>query len=484
MSHIRLPDPKDVDEMLAGVDKRSEMAEHKLKTAIKNALASMNDADKHQLLVHPDVNLGVAAVDGLLSRPRVDARGLGQLKALIATMQAMDASGLRLYPKVDEENRQLTSQEKKDIRALSGAVQQTMRAIARGVYDTFVQNVFGDAHKEEAKRIFEAAADALNALTPYPFGFLGHITVDAIHKREVWCAGALTKPGQMALAPSTVADAARDQTIGGRAFLTLVHESTHALQNNKTSDHMYAHHAGFLTASAQIKLNNADHYREVVHQIATGQGRIFKPGDVSPHIDDKRSKELMAAAASADQILNAAWITAMRIHSRIHAMAHRPGFHAEGDWETWLRNASRLMGTTVHREGHIQFHSPLIGAATGPKITSGDLARIDNRIAMLADCNGGAVSVRLEPPTGHPARSNPSAFVDYVLEQVVKDRWTDRGLKFSKSVEKDVAIIRSLAMLHETFNSGKSMLEDLLKQRLPEPMQEYEASRDLGAITI
>jgi hypothetical protein len=293
-----------------------------------------------------------------------------------------------------------------------------------------------------------------------------------MRKQEVWCSLALTSSTRMALSQSTVEAAANpDNDIQHKAFLTLVHESTHALKEGATTDVLYEHHQGFLTADAQSKLRSADYYKEVVRQILTEKGRVFVEGDVDPHLGEKRSPQLRQAAEIADKVWNAAWISAIRIHDKIDQMARNPGNFV--GWENWLRNASRLMGITLHREAELAFQRNRFSANTGPKITSGDLAAIDNKIAMLGNCNDKAKYVMVEP-TRHLSEQQ---FVDHVLEQMVRMYWTGAGLKFSKSIEKDVIIIRSLAALYEGMRADKKSLTGLASglDELPEPMKSYDA---------
>jgi hypothetical protein len=83
--------------------------------------------------------------------------------------------------------RALKGEEWTNIRDLAIAVANKMREIARGRYDVYVRNVFGDAHVDDAKKIFGEAADALDELRP---GFISSsIVVDTMRKSEVWCCG-------------------------------------------------------------------------------------------------------------------------------------------------------------------------------------------------------------------------------------------------------------------------------------------------------
>jgi hypothetical protein len=464
---IRLPAPQEIDSLLDGLGKRSEMAERKLKTAINNAWASMSAENRRRLLA--DLTLSEADLKALLGPPPVDARGRAQLKKVVAGMQALDASGLTRYPPVGPDTRALVGDEETNIRALADAVARTMREVSDGRHDGYVTNVFGAGHEDDAKKVFKGAAEALDRLKPGRF-LSGSIVVDVMRKSDVWCCGGLTSSTQMALAESAVRGAS-DTARTSSAFLTMAHESTHALPVGATTDVLYEHHEGFLRAGAQAKLRTADCYKEVVRQIATGVGRVFVPGDVDPRLGETRSNDLRAAAAEADKVLSGAWITAIRIHDTLHAMAREPGRFV--GYETWLRHASILIGATVHREATLKFERNVFSANTGPKITSGDLAVVDNKIAMLAQCNGKAKHVMVEPDPGLSAEDK----VRHVLRHVVTSYGS--GLKFSKSIHKDVIVIRSLGELHESVNAGqKNLLVDSTGKNaglaeLPEPMKSY-----------
>ena len=470
MPRIRLPDPRELDEMLQGVSKRSEMAERKLKTAIGNALATMSHADRLKLT--GDLNLNDPDIQNLLRRERLDDPARDQLKDIISKMRELDESGLTVYPGAVQGHRELSKTERATMAALVTDVSALMSDIANGHHDPYVKNVFGDGFEDEAKKVFRGAAKALDGLMKAS----GGLVVDVMRKSDVWSCGGLTNSKRMALPESLVA-AASDRSRGGYAFLTLVHESTHALPKGATTDVLYEHHERFLNANPQAKLATADYYKEVVRQIATTTPRVFTPQDVDAHLSTERSKELMIAAEAADKVLNGAWVSAIRIHDTIHNMARAPGNFV--GWETWLRNASRLMGTSIHREQDITFTKAgfIRGKNSGPPIYSGDLAVMDNKIAMLAACNGKAKYV-IKEPTDAPLGQN--AYVEYVLTEVL--RMFGNGLKFSKSLEKDVIVIRSLGELHESVNSGK---QNLLVEggngnkpglaQLPEPMRSYDA---------
>lgn len=469
MPRIRLPDPKDIDEMIQGVSKRSEMAERKLKTAIGNALATMDPADKRTLT--GDLRLTDLDIQNLLRRDRLDDPARDRLKEIIAKMRELDESGLTVYPGAVQSHRELSKTERTAMAALAADVSALMRDIASGHHDPYVKNVFGDGFEDEAKKVFKGAAKALDRLMKAS----GGLVVDVMRKSDVWSCGGLTNSTRMALPESLVA-AASDRSRSGYAFLTLVHESTHALPKGGTTDVLYEHHERFLNANPQAKLATADYYKEVVRQIATAAGRVFTPQDVDAHLSTTRSKDLMLAAEAADKVLNGAWVTAIRIHDTIHRMAREPGNFV--GWETWLRNASRLMGTSVHREPDIAFTKAglMRRRNSGPPIHSGDLAVMDNKIAMLAACNGKAKYVIKEPTVA----LGPEDYVGYVLTEVL--RMFGGGLKFSKSLDKDVIVIRSLGALHESVNSGrKNLLVDVGNAKkpglaqLPEPMRSYDA---------
>ena len=474
MSQIRLPDPKEVDAIITGDTERAVMGERKLKTAVNNALQSMAPENRTTLL--RKLRLSNSDITNLLAKgTRLDDTARTRLKTLIAEIQNADARGLSRYPGAVEDTRALTKDEGWRILHLATDVVKKMQDIANGLHKTYVENVFGQAHADDAEKIFGEAADALERLRPGVIAD-GYIVVDTMRKSEVWNCGGLTNVNRMALSEKTVAGAT-DRSVRGHSFLTLVHESTHAIPNGRaTTDVLYEHHDGFLKASAQTKLTTADYYKEVVRQIATNTGRIFVPGNVDPCLGDTRSNRLQLAAVAADKILNGAWITAIRIHDVIHDMARAPGKFV--GWEIWLRNASRLMGITLHREATLKFEKNFFSANTGPTITAGDLAVIDNKIAMLTACNGKAKHILLEPLP----KSSDHQILEHVLKQVIFAYWQD--LKFSKDMRKDVIVIRSLGECHESVNSaGKNLLVDPVNRgqpglaQLPEPMKTYVAQK-------
>ncbi|MBS0553105.1 MAG: hypothetical protein JSS47_11355, partial [Proteobacteria bacterium] len=388
-------------------------------------------------------------------------------------MRELDDSGLTVYPGAVQAHRALSKTERTAMSVLAADVSALMRDIANGHHDTYVKNVFGDGFEDEAKKVFKGAARALDRLMKAS----GGLVVDVMRKSDVWDCGGLTNRTRMAL-PEGVVAAAGDRSRSGDAFLTLVHESTHALPKGATTDVLYEHHERFPNANPQAKLATADYYKEVVRQIATATGRIFTPQDVDAHLSTTRSKDLMAAVEGADKVLNGAWVTAIRIHDTIHRMAREPGNFV--GWETWLCNASRLMGTSIHREPDLTFTKGglLRGRNSGPPIHSGDLAVLDNKIAMLAACNGKAKYVIKEPTVA----LDREAYVEYVITEVL--RMFGGGLKFSKSLQKDVIVIRSLGELHESVNGRRMNL--LLEvgstkkpglAQLPEPMRSYDAAK-------
>ena len=64
--------------------------------------------------------------------------------------------------------------------------------------------------------------------------------------------------------------------------------------------------------------------------------------------------------------------------------------------------------------------------------------------------------------------------MDHVLQQMLTDFLPRKnGYAFTKSLNKDVLVIRSLANLHESV-AGKNLTIETLKVSLPEPMKTYE----------
>jgi hypothetical protein len=215
---------------------------------------------------------------------------------------------------------------------------------------------------------------------------------------------------------------------------------------------------------------------------------------------------LVNAAKQADKILNAAWVSAIRIHGLLRTLAHALNGQplsekAQGYQKThnFCLNASRLMGLTLHRniwetttepkiygtktktasfskvESDSFFSKTTSDEKTFPiKITGLDLSIVDNKIVMLARLNGKGGNVLVEPD---PLLTTFEGRVDHVITQVLSTHLPrNQGYVFTKSTLKDVIVIRSLANLHESVNTQqKEMTRDTLDASLPEPMKsQYE----------
>jgi hypothetical protein len=463
MVHIRLPDSSEIDEMLKGVSNRSEMGERKLKKAIANAVLSIPTATKTQLLA--DLRMTDGDLQNLLQRQRLNDADRKQLKDVIDKLRVLDKQGLTIYTTSGDDTRPLSPNEKKAMEVLVPAVAKMMNEIAGGMHDTYVENVFGAASAKQAKTVFSKAAKALVRLHKKD-----KIVADVLRKSAVWSCGGLTNKKGMALAEHAVTGLAAGQSPlpSDTAFLTLVHESTHAVPPDEggTTDIVYENHENFLSAQAQVKVKTADYYKVVVRFIAERGGKVFIPQDAATHAHRAgRSVPLQQAVTDANKLVNGAWVSAIRIHDHLRRIAQTPD--ASG-WETWAQNVSRLMGLTLHREQKLQFSS----GKTHSKVLAVDLSTLDNKIALLAAMNGGGNFVVAEPP----ARPQ-SEYVDYVIEEVLKmvlNRGSHVRAKFSKDYEKDVAVIKSLGSLHESV-SGQSADSGFnsLKKDLPAPMKAY-----------
>jgi len=185
MPRIRLPEPKELEQILSGVSKRSEMAERKLKKALGTALASMNNTDKANLL--NALHLTQTDVDALLARaPTWADAERTRATAVIEKMRDLDASGLAIYPETQlKELRDPTASEMNTIAALFKAVATEMRKIGLGTERPFIMAVFGDPalqpgdnhnHAADAEDVFTQSAEALERLLTTP----GAIQITAI----------------------------------------------------------------------------------------------------------------------------------------------------------------------------------------------------------------------------------------------------------------------------------------------------------------
>lgn len=395
------------------------------------------------------LNLQAHELTALLKRDSLTQTEMQSLVAVINKMKDLDNTGLTIYPGAVKDVRPLTDTEYQNLQTIAADVSKLMRSIGAGHYDDYVNLVFDwdgtGGHGTHAKEVFSGAADALDRLLKNK-----QIVADVMRKSDVWCCAGLTNSSQMALPESIIASLS-DTRRNGDAFLTLVHESTHALKKGATTDVFYENHEGFKIANPETKKSTADYYKVVVRHIAQNRGLPFIPMSIDAHLSTARSKELMTAAAMADKLVSGAWITAMRIHDTVLEMANNPSnYHTfSGKYEKWLNSASRLMGLTLHREDELIIHSWT--SKTPMKISAIDLSTMDNKIAILGACNGKGKYIMTEPVNTLIANE----FVDYVLRGILT--MCAPGQKFSKSRDKDIKVIKILGNLHESV-SGKNGL--------------------------
>lgn len=473
MSRIRLPAPEEIEEILSGVSKHSEKAESKLRKALGTALASMAEKEK-EALVEALRPLSWQQIKALCYPEKWSRLDRGYAVAVIKTMRKLDASMLTIYPAINKPATRLPNNEEMNIIGeLFENAASIMFDIGNGHHAKHVRMVFGSDQEvvERAKHTFTASAEALRRLLRKE----GGVVIDELRKDAVWGCGGLTTQEQMALPVSAVK---RDFE---NAFLTVVHEATHAaISPWDTTDHYYEYHDQFKKASPQEKLTTADYYKVVVRKITDNDKEVFMPGSgLVVSATDGRSAQLMNAAVEADKIVTAAWVSAIRIHEHLRDMANNPSLADK--WSAWCTNASRLMGLTLHRPrwviasyvgGLITVKTPSEEKSVPLTITALDLSIVDNKIAMLSMINGKGRYILTEPQPG----LTHDKVVDHVIEQMLStylSRLSD--YVFTKSADKDVIVIRSLANLHESI-AGKELL-DTLQVSLPDPMKSYDRAK-------
>jgi hypothetical protein len=299
----------------------------------------------------------------------------------------------------------------------------------------------------------------------------GKIVIDLMQKETVWKCGGLTNDQQIALPGGLANDEDRTRTI-----TTLVHEMTHALPlDSRTGDKYYRGMDGFPRARVPRKLKTADYYAEVFHRIL----KNTLPGDKYVPLDalekaNMPDRALTQYKKKVTDLVSKAWATAINIHDSLAKWGEysterdqsyfkllKPNV-MDADHLNFARNASRLLGLTIHKR------VTLTGASN--EITQLDLSIIDNKINVLARLLG-AIKMAVNLPAQD--KTFEEAKVNFVLKEALRTENQDKerpGL-LARDIEKDVVVIRSLAELNSA-PGWQTLMSDLAKG-LPNSMKNY-----------
>jgi hypothetical protein len=422
---VRLPEPDKVDKFVF-----DEQSARKLKKAIRQAVDALQPQDR-QNLIQQFLKARTLDLDKYLA-PKAEPLQLpqerGTLTILITWLR--DFGKLPLYPDFTTAERGLNSTEHKLItQAISTIWGYAETIVNKPAYDNYIASVFGN-DAEHIDYVKSVVRDSFFKLQE----FHGNkaIKVDVVDRGAVWGCEGLTDQTRIMLAERAFKKDAES------LMTTLVHESTHAVSEPKrTKDTLYRGMAGFATASIQTKLKTADYYAELFARISA---KVPIPIYIPAQIDLLvcTSSEVSVTTGAASEMAVRAWATAMNIHSTLVKWS--------GYWlpmspteKQAFKNISKLLGLTFHKRNPSQ----------GTSITKLDLSIVDNKLNVLARLLSCLKTIQTLPPDNDSTQDDK---VNYVLSEALKlaanASQVNRGL-LSKSVAKDVKVIRYLAELYD-----------------------------------
>jgi hypothetical protein len=458
---VRLPNPAMVDDFL-----RDLASVQKLKKALGQALQALEAGPKKQVEDQFKMKSAGQAVETFLQKGTpATSEDKGYLVWLISEIGHRAHVGLSFHPGFID-TRGLDDDEVGLVATAVGAIDQRVKQIAdTNGYDTQISNVFGPAMLHEVKTRFKLSLEALIRIHK-----ARKIVIDTMQKQKVWTCGGLTSETQIAL-PDKLKVVSQTELM-----LTLVHEMTHALPNSvRTSDKYYRHHEKFKTAKAQRKLITADYYAEVFDRVLKNTpGDVFVPTDAS-EISKQPNGLLLLYRGELQKLVNRAWAMAINIHGTLvpvgkWAQANQSGRFVPNAFSKtlhepahidFLKNASRLLGLTIHKRGDLR--------GTINQVTALDLSIIDNKLNVLGRLQS-SLGKTLDLPAG--ITSFEQTKVDQVFQLALRiENNKERPGLLSRDIYKDIIVIRSLANLNDA-PEWKTWMGKLTKG-LPEPMNSY-----------
>lgn len=248
-------------------------------------------------------------------------------------------------------------------------------------------------------------------------------------------AGATSSPAGLLLAESFFAQPFDKQVY------TLVHESTHAIQDAGyvTSDAGgYIGELRWFDASLEVRQLNASHFQYVIERIQ-GRAAAVRPVGVGA------AGAAGGVESTAAEILGKAWISALNQYAELYRYAHNR--HPTQQERDRARELGKLLGIPVGKTG----------AGQAPIVSSFDLAAAEHRVARIGVMfgGGGLVHQVIEAAAAQPNVGGvPVALtVDEVLTRVIA-----RGggpIRKTRNHEKTLEMIKTLAFLcHQNRRPG------------------------------
>jgi len=283
--------------------------------------------------------------------------------------------------------------------------------------------------RERVKAGFQAAYDVVKGWYDSPHDRLARIRIDTTLDSQK--AGGLSKQTGLEL-PASFFDAQSPNYTLEKRTSTIVHESTHSIQNNNyvtNDDGGYIGTGKFQKATLEESLKNASHFQYVFERIMNMPEN--QPQDIAKD----------ANVIQAKMVIQNAWIYAINCYTtmqRYTASTQRP---TDPDQEN-IRNIGKLFGLSVGKD--------VVGV---PEVTISDLSGIENRVGKLGVLLGAVERAAGLVPQDHRT-------TDEILKKLVEAGGAfQQGMAIRKatSTDKTIAMIKVAAMhCHNTINSKKT----------------------------
>jgi len=227
----------------------------------------------------------------------------------------------------------------------------------------------------------------------------------------------------------------------GDQVSTLVHEATHAIQNNSyvTFDNGgYIGELRWFDANLDLRQLNASHYEFVIQRIQ-GRAPLLRPA-AGNAADGAGGAESQAAT-----ILCKAWICALNQYSGLYHYAHKA--NPTADDQQRIKAIGKMLGLSVGKTANGQ----------RPAVTDQDLAGAETRVVRLGMLYGGGGTVHLAVQAAVQAAVDPHAplalTVDEILLRVIQ--MGGGPIRKSGNSAKTVEMIKTLAYLcHQNLRPG------------------------------
>jgi hypothetical protein len=336
--------------------------------------------------------------------------------------------------------------------------------IQEGMYDTILDVVFPnpslnegaqDRTRARVKETFQRAYAIVKQWYDNPQERIEKIKIDTALDAQK--ALGLSKKTGLEL-PDSFFDGQSTKWTPERRLTTLVHESTHAIQDDiywANDDGGYIGTGPFQEADLEKRIKNASHYEFVFYRIQSIPEPVPSPIATEP------------AVVQAKQIAKNAWIYAINCYSDLIRYHADPQQHENKFSQEEMIKISRLFGLSTHKPGMTRWNKAVV--------TVSDLVSMENRVGKLGILLGSVEEAAELVPQNERTRDR------ILLKLVEMGGLTPEGLAIRKPrcPEKTVAMLKVAAMhCHQILSLRKT--ENTKEQREKSLNKFFE--KDFGAI--